>query len=215
MPALDWQTRRDALTGAIGSATGADLSVATNVRDALSTYGALYTSAFTVPVSTEKAAGDAAFATALSAWESATTAKHSSAVRACRYVESLIGAAGPTLAFSSTDSSPVITRIDATKAKVEANGTLPETTVKLSTNLLATHRGSIQDAYLKRPKPSYGPAYAAVGVLDQLHGFSGFLGTVIAPPRAFGKFSVLQYEERVIGPLIDVADRVLAELAFV
>src|SRR5687767_2196595 len=103
MPMLDWQTRRDALTGAIGSATGADLAVATNVRDALTTFGSLYSAAFTPSVSSEKAAGDAAYATALSTWESATSLKHAAALRACRYAESLVGAPGPSLPFFSAD----------------------------------------------------------------------------------------------------------------
>lgn len=136
MAAIDYATTVSSLNTAIGTATGADLELLTDIRDRLSALGASLTRRFTSEVSDAK-----------DVWGPAAEAAHDEAAEAVGYVYTAEGETPPTPpTFAVYTIAEVLTQLgDA--------GRLTESA--FLKRILQTHRSALGSAFSVGPDDAY------------------------------------------------------------
>lgn len=198
--AIDWQTRVDDLAAL--TLTGADDTNRDSMIARLSAAGVLYdnvrAAVGTSDIEAERAAADGAFTTAVTTWVATAQPVHERADSMTRFI---LGTGSP-IVFASDGSAEdeLVGRLSDAQKKV----TSPSDPSFALADELGAHAGAVAHAYAARPKaPTYGPLLMTPRV-----GFG--VDSAIGFPRV----SIRSYEVKVLQPLVDEADILLAELAF-
>jgi hypothetical protein len=198
MAALDWTSRVTALNALV--LTGADDSNRDNMVGRLTGSGEKSDAAYSFfgasTVDAAKAAGDAAFASASSAWAGSTEPTHE---RADAFARFIVGGSPIPFAADASNQAALTTRMSEADAALK---TPAHPKAKLAEELDA-HQHAVSSAYGARPiTPSYGEPYTTRTYL---------LGGIVGTTRSYNLY---EFERDVLGPLIAEADLLLAELAF-
>ncbi|HMJ55712.1 MAG TPA: hypothetical protein VK540_26735 [Polyangiaceae bacterium] len=116
---------------ALGSSTGADLTVGTKIRTALHAIGTKYDLRFDASINTVKGA-----------WLAATQVVHDAADHGAQYAESLVGSVGPALTFDPYSNGLILARLVKIIEKTES---------KAVGQILLAHGAALSDAYRSSP----------------------------------------------------------------
>jgi len=206
MAALDWALKVTDLNTARQSTDAAEEAIADDLIDQLTEIGTPYDAAWTPAADTQKAEDEAAFGIYFADWDTETEKVHDQTIKVLHFTEDQYSdlSRSPDIAWSS-DPSTFATNKGLITSKLGTYITKAATTefavsdVSGLPNVLRYFRTKFVTAYDSRPVLTYTGSY-------------GEDRTVTIP--AYGAITLAKTEE-LLQALMDEADRLIADIAFV